>query len=262
MWITGNITYIINDVEGVAINSTSGKLTVTDIDKLVEDVRSGNNEIIVTAKKAATRRYGADEISYRVIVSFEATPTNPYTLSAVDGTNDWYKTKATVTLVDGYAIAQKASDSFKTTTEFSNQGTDIRYVYLKNTITGGITDRIAVNVKIDSVNPADLKIEFSELNLVQKLGQSLGFYNPSVTITFTAKDVTSGIDHFDWTYTPESGAAVTKEIAVNVNAQTKVATATLTLPADQAEQMHGKISSLLQTRLPMKSEKLMTMYFL
>lgn len=241
-WITGDITYSINDVEGVAINPTSGKLTVTDIDKLVEDVRSGNNEIIVTAKKAATRRYGADEISYKVIVSFEATPANPYTLSAVDGTNDWYKTKATVTPVDGYAIAQKASDRFETTTEFSNQGTDIRYVYLKNTTTGGITDRIAVNVKIDSVNPADLKIEFSELNLVQKLGQSLGFYNPSVTITFTAKDVTSGIDHFDWTYTPESGAAVTKEIAVNVNAQTKVATATLTLPADQAEQMHGKIS--------------------
>lgn len=241
-WITGDITYSINDVEGVAINPTSGKLTVTDIDKLVEDVRSGNNEIIVTAKKAATRRYGADEISYKVIVSFEATPANPYTLSAVDGTNDWYKTKATVTPVDGYAIAQKASDSFETITEFSNQGTDIRYVYLKNTTTGGITDRIAVNVKIDSVNPADLKIEFSELNLVQKLGQSLGFYNPSVTITFTAKDVTSGIDHFDWIYTPESGAAVTKEIAVNVNAETKVATATLTLPADQAEQMHGKIS--------------------
>ena len=163
-------------------------------------------------------------------------------MSAVDGTNDWYKTKATVTPVDGYAIAQKASDSFETITEFSNQGTDVRYVYLKNITTGGITDRIAVSVKIDSVTPADLKIEFSELNLVQKLGQSLGFYNPSVTITFTAKDVTSGIDHFDWTYTPESGAAVTKEIAVNVNAETKVATATLTLPADQAEQMYGRIS--------------------
>lgn len=241
-WITGDITYIINDVKGVAINPASGKLTVTDIDKLVEEVRGGNNEIVVTAKKAATRRYGADEISYKVIVSFEATPSNPYSLSDVDGTNDWYKTKATVTPADGYAIAQKASDSFETTTEFSNQGTDVRYVYLKNTATGGITDRIAVNIKIDSVNPTDLKIEFSELNLVQKIGQSLGFYNPTVTITFTAKDVTSGIDHFDWTYTPESGAAVTKEIAVSVNAETNVATATLTLPADQAEQMHGKIS--------------------
>ena len=241
-WISGDISYSINDVEGVSINPASGVLTVTDIDKLVEEVRGGNNEIVVTAKKAATRRYGADEVSYKVTVSFEATPANPYTLSAVDGTNDWYKTEATVTPVDGYAIAQKASDSFGTTTEFSNQGTDVRYVYLKNTTTGGITDRIAVNIKIDSVTPADLKIEFSELNLVQKLGQSLGFYNPTVTITFTAKDVTSGIDHFDWTYTPESGVAVTKEIAVDVDEDTKVATATLTLPADQAEQMHGKIS--------------------
>lgn len=241
-WITGDITYSINDVKGVAINPASGKLTVTDIDKLVEEVRDGHNEIVVTAKKAATRRYGGDEISYKVIVSFEATPSNPYSLSDVDGTNDWYKTEAIVTPVDGYAIAQKASDSFETTTEFSNQGTDVRYVYLKNTATGGITDRIAVNIKIDTVNPTDLKIEFSELNLVQKIGQSLGFYNPTVTITFTAKDVTSGIDHFDWTYTPESDAAVTKEIAVSVNAETNVATATLTLPADQAEQMHGKIS--------------------
>lgn len=152
-WITGDITYSINDVKGVAINPASGKLTVTDIDKLVEEVRDGHNEIVVTAKKAATRRYGADEISYKVIVSFEATPSNPYSLSDVDGTNDWYKTEAIVTPVDGYAIAQKASDSFETTTEFSNQGTDVRYVYLKNTATGGITDRIAVNIKIDKTAP-------------------------------------------------------------------------------------------------------------
>ena len=152
-WITGDITYSINDVKGVAINPASGKLTVTDIDKLVEEVRDGHNEIVVTAKKAATRRYGADEISYKVIVSFEATPSNPYSLSDVDGTNDWYKTEAIVTPVDGYALAQKASDSFETTTEFSNQGTDVRYVYLKNTATGGITDRIAVNIKIDKTAP-------------------------------------------------------------------------------------------------------------
>lgn len=240
IWITGDITYSINNVKGVAIDPASGKLTVADIDKLVEEVRGGNNEIIVTAKKAATKRYGADEISYKVIVSFEATPSNPYSLSDVDGTNDWYKTKAIVTPVDGYAIAQKASDSFKTKTEFSNQGTDVRYVYLKNTATGGITDQIAVNIKIDSVDPTSLDIQFSELTLIQKLGQKLGFYNPTVTITFTAEDTTSGVDHFDWTYTPESGSPITKEIGVSIAGNK--ATATLTLPADEAEQLHGKIS--------------------
>lgn len=239
-WITGNITYSINGVDGVSINKNTGKLTVTDIDRLSEDVRQGNNKIIVTAKKSSTWFHDADEISYNVILSFETTPVVPYTLSEVDGTNGWYKKKATVTPAEGYTIAQSAGGNFAATTDFSNQGTDVRYVYLKNTTTGGITDRIAVDIKIDSVNPTDLKIEFSELNLIQKLSNSLGFYNPSVTITFTAKDVTSGIDHFEWTYTPDSGDSVKNEIAVSVNGDT--ATAKLTLPADQAEQMHGKIS--------------------
>ncbi len=248
--IGGTITYSINSIAGISINENSiagisinektGKITVTDVDNLVEEVRKGNNKILVTAKKSATRWYYADEVSYMVTISFESTPAAPYTLSKEDGTNGWYKTKATVTPVEGYTIAQKASGNFATTTDFSNQGTDVRYVYLKNTTTGGITDRIAVNIKIDSFTPTDLKIEFSKLTLIQKLGDSLGFYNPSVTITFTAKDVTSGIDHFDWIYTPESGDPVTNEIAATVSGN--VATATLTLPADQAEQMHGRIS--------------------
>lgn len=240
IWISGDITYSINDIEGIAINPANGKLTVTDIDKFVEAVRAGSNVITVTAKKAATRWYGADEISYKVNVSFETTPVDPYTLSAVDGTNGWYKTKATVTSAAGYTIAQNAGDTFAESTEFSNQGTDVRYVYLKNTATGGITDRIAVNVKIDSETPTNLKIEFSELNFIQKVGQFLGFYNPDVTITFTAEDVMSGIDHFDWTYTPESGTPVTEQVDVTVSGNK--ATATITLPANQADQLHGKIS--------------------
>lgn len=239
-WISGDIAYSINNIEGIVINPASGKLTVTDIDKFVEAVRAGNNVITVTAKKAATRWYGADEISYKVNVSFETTPTDPYTLSAVDGTNGWYKTKATVTPAAGYTIAQNAGDAFAESTDFSNQGTDVRYVYLKNTTTGGITDRIAVNVKIDSETPTNLKIEFSKLNFIQKVGQFLGFYNPDVTITFTAEDVMSGIDHFDWTYTPESGTPVTEQVDVTVSGNK--ATATITLPANQADQLHGKIS--------------------
>lgn len=239
--VDGNISYSINSTSGVSIDK-NGKVKVTDLDAFAKEVHDngGSLKITVTAKKSSGIWYGQDEAQYVINVTFEATPSEPYSISDVDGANGWYKTKATVTPVEGYTIAQKASGNFATTTDFSNQGTDVRYVYLKNTTTGGITDKIAVNIKIDSVNPTDLKIEFSELNLIQKLGNSLGFYNPSVTITFTAKDVTSGIDHFEWTYTPDSGDSVKNEIAVSVNGDT--ATATLTLPADQAEQMHGRIS--------------------
>lgn len=238
--VTGGVTYSIRAVNGVSIDKDSGKITVTDIDKLAEEVQNGNNEIAVTAEKEATEFYGEDRATYTVTLSFAETPDNPYTLSSADGTNGWYKTKAVVTPADGYEIAQKAGGTFGKATEFSDQGTQIRYVYLRDSKTKAITGRIPVEVKIDSAAPQNLAIEFSELTLVQKLGQNLGFYNPTVTITFTAQDSVSGVDHFTWTYTPENQTPVTGEIAVTTEGEK--ATAVLTLPADEAEQMRGKIS--------------------
>ncbi len=241
-YIRGSISYEMESVNGVEIDESTGKITVTDYDQLAAAIhaKGGSLEAIVTATKAKFGKYGVDTASYKVVMTFEATPATPYTLSKITGTNDWYKDTATVTPASGYTIAQKASATFAATTDFNNQGTDVRYVYLRNTATNGITDQIAVNIKIDTVAPTNLKIEFSELNLIQKLGQSLGFYNPNVTIKFTAEDITSGMDHFDWTYTPETGSPVTKPIDVTINGNT--ATAELILPADQAEQLHGKIS--------------------
>lgn len=241
--IKGRISYTLDRAPGVAINSDTGEVTVEDYDVLadaIDKTTDGVLKLTVTATKEKSNGYGKDVASYVINISFETTPDSPYTPSKVDGTNGWYKTKATITPAKGYSIAQKASGVFGENTEFSNQGTDVRYIYLKNTATGGITGKIAVNIKIDSIDPTSLDIQFSKLNLIQKLGQKLGFYNPTVTITFTAEDATSGVDHFDWTYTPESGSPVTKEIAVSIVGNK--ATATLTLPADEAEQLHGKIS--------------------
>lgn len=243
IWIIGDITYSINNVEGVTINRSNGKLTVTDINKLVEEVRNGNNEIVVTAEKEATRLYGADKVSYKIALSFEATPAEPYTLSATDGTNDWYKTKATITPAAGYTIAQNASGTFSATTEFNNQGTDVRYVYLKNTETGAITDRIAVNIKVDSVNPADLKVEYvtSPINTLLE-AITFGFYNPSVTLRFTAADETSGLDYLDWTYTREVGQSETNLGTEKGTLTFADGKAELTLTASQAQQYRGNIS--------------------
>lgn len=241
--ITGSITYEIGSTPGLTINRNTGAVTVTDYDALATAIRAttdGTLKVAVTATKAKQGSYGEDKAAYIINITFEATPATSYTLPAVDGTNGWYISNVDVTPVEGYTIAKNVTDTFANKVTFSDQGSETRYIYLKNATTGGITDKIAVDVKIDTVMPSNLDITFSELNLVQKLGQSLGFYNPTVTITFTAEDATSGIDHFDWTYTPESGTPVTDEIAVMIIGNK--ATATLTLPATQAEQMHGKIS--------------------
>lgn len=232
------------DAEGSYFSNFNPVIAIDDIQKVADNIQEKNGVLSVKiwTIKGKFGSYSEDRNYYTLNITFETTPANPYTLPTVDGTNDWYKTidGVVVTPATGYTISQSITGAWENTIKFTNQGTDVRYVYLKNATTGGITDKIPVNIKIDSVNPEDLKIEFSELNLIEKVGQRLGFYNPTVTVTFTAKDVTSGIDHFDWTYTPESGDPVTNEIAVTVNGDT--ATATLTLPADEAEQLNGKIS--------------------
>lgn len=257
--IQGSITYELDKTPGVRINKNTGVVTVTDYDELASAIREnadGSLEITVTATKAKSGRYGKDTASYTISISFGETPTVAYSLPTVDGTNNWYKTAegVVVTAADGYSIAKNASGTFGSTVTFNEQGTDMRYVYLKNTTTGAITDKIAVvdangdSIKFDNVKPeaSKMKIEFSELNLIQKVGQMLGFYKPDITITFTAEDATSGIDHFDWTYTKSDDASdvnvdsVTKEIAVTE--KDGVATAILTLSADVAEQYRGKIS--------------------
>lgn len=255
----GAITYsIANGSEyGLSIDN-NGQITVVDYTKLIAAVSENNGKLSVTvrADKAAVEyrkngnKFDADYAEYTFDIVLADVPEAPYTLSVLDGSNGWYKTAVTVTPAEGYSIAKtqvdEKGDNFVSSVQFDDQGENERYIYLRNIETGVITSSIAVvdasgaMLKIDSVNPTALNIQFSELNLIQKLSEKLGFYNPTVTITFSAEDATSGIDHFDWTYTPENGEPVTKEIAVTVEGNKAVAT--LVLPAEEAEQMHGKIS--------------------
>lgn len=258
----GNISYSIKNITGTNLSTTAqleygisfkasnGELKVTNYDNLAKAIREAKGTL--NFKISATfLRIGKvkERVTYQVVISFAETPSNPYKLSVVDGANDWYKTVATVTPTDGYMIAQAASGTFGANTSFNNDGTDTRYVYLKNSITGGITDQIPVDIKIDTASPTDLKIEYSELNQIQKIGEALGFYNPSITITFSAKDETSSVSYFEWKYTRADDASTSnlssssgKLTEVSYNEKNKTTSATLTLTAKEAEQLRGNIA--------------------
>ena len=74
-------------------------------------------------------------------------------------------------------------------------------------------------------------------------------YNPDVTVTVTADDITSGVDYFEWTYTREAGVSETKNVAsedgkltdLTYSAGGKTATASFTLTGDDAKQYRGSI---------------------
>ncbi len=222
--------------------------------RIIEEKDSGL-ELTVRVTNG-TRAKENDQDYYTLKVSFaDFGQGELYTLDGkkADG-NEWYKSAVTVkpaTADDGtslYTIAKECDpDAFGDSVVFDDQGKKERYVYLKDA--NGAISRVKVvdangkDFKIDSVNPADLKVEYvtSPINTLLE-AITFGFYNPSVTLRFTAADDTSGLDYLDWTYTREAGQSET-------NLETEEGTLTfadgkaeLTLTASQAKQYRGNIS--------------------
>lgn len=209
-------------------------------------------------------KYVESKASYVINVSFAEVPETPYVLEGTKGTNDWYTSSVIAKATDGsaYSISKTPiPDDFVKNVTFDNQGTDSRYVYLMNikedaTDKGAITSPIELTgVKIDTVTPQDLEITYSDPientwwdNLLEAL--TLGFYNSkeeNTVITFKATDVTSGIDHFNWSYTKEDGVSDSNQESIenkplDVSIEGNVATATIELPLNENEQMRGCIS--------------------
>lgn len=205
-------------------------------------------------------KYDESTASYSINISFDEVPDTPYVLEGTKGTNDWYTSNVVAKATDetAYTISKTpVPDDFANNVTFDNQGTDSRYVvYLRNKTTGGITSPVELtDLKIDKVTPQNLEITYSDPientwwdNLLESL--TLGFYNPkkkNTVITLKAQDVTSGVDHFNWSYTKEDGVSESNQESienkyVNVSIEGNVATATIELPLNEEEQMRGCIS--------------------
>lgn len=104
---------------------------------------------------------------------------------------------------------------------------------------------------IDHQGPTDVKIEYlTEPIEIIKEALSFGYYKPSVTVKFSARDSVSGVNTFTWKYTKQSGASTinhpsSKTGTINAtHVEDDLYTAEMTLTADQANQYRGYISVL------------------
>lgn len=250
------VTYSVQNGEALGLSvDGSGKVSISNYTQLIMAAKAADGNLVVTvrADKAAMKnwrgqiKYPADFTTYSFTVHFFPTPEAKITVSAPDGENGWYKHPVTVTPPEGYRIANVEQSSFADVVELNDQGAAERLVCLQDKATNGITAPIGVQAKIDTLAPEELSIQFSELTLIQKIGQSLGFYNPDVTITMKAKDTTSGIDHFNWSYTKDAAAGDSQMDSIfNQRIEVKVvdgvATAELKLSEKNAEQYRGNFS--------------------
>lgn len=261
----GELTYSIDKTNiGLSIDPKTGKVVINNRNKLAKAMGpSGNAIVTVTVEKApgtvtewqwwppeyiTKEVYPSVSASYTLLITYAAAPEFDTVCQITDpAATGWYNAEnpAVVSSIDTakYSIALDSPESFSDLQTISTQGAEARYIYVKDKTTKQISAGIEINIKIDTENPYDLKVEYAKSPLDEFLEViTLGFYNPSVTLRFTATDDTSGLDYLDWTYTREAGQS-------EANLESEAGTlpfvdgkAELTLTASQAKQYRGNIS--------------------
>jgi len=98
---------------------------------------------------------------------------------------------------------------------------DIDAVYTLDIVYDDIIDNFAADYAqddfvVDHAIPENLKIEYST-SIVDKIIETItfGFYEPKVTVTLTADDITSGVDFFEWSYTQEKGTSSVNKVSMD-----------------------------------------------
>lgn len=266
------------------------QVKISDYSKLNSALEKNDQKIsvVVVANKKAVLgwngrvKFAADTASYTITITYETLSANtPYTLKenakdkapldGPNGANGWYDTKIVVLPAEGYTLAReinKNADNFDENVTIVDQGEEEKYIYLRNTkTTGGICAKVPLNgLKIDSVNPTDCTVEYKDPSVGKTIlrALSLGFYQSSVEVTFTANDATSGVAYFKWWYVREEGVnennapsmreedahtvlatPITEDVkdeeTEEIHTVIKGYTATITLTTKEYNQMRGKI---------------------
>lgn len=271
----GKISYSIDQTNiGLVVDTKTGNVTVTDWEKLRKAL-DGTQSIVVTvtASKSAgtvtemewekqnwggwlykevTREvYPASSASYTLTISYEAAPdfATACVISNPDPATGWYNAdnRAIVTSIDvsKYSVSVDSVSEFGEKKEIGKQGTGAHYIYLKDETTKRICRGIELNIKIDTVKPdaAKMKISYSESVMDKVLSTiTFGYYNPSVTVTFTAEDETSGLNYLDWQYTRQDGVSKANLAEESGTLSFVDGKAELTLTGSDAKQYRGSLS--------------------
>ncbi len=198
-------------------------ISIADYSKVMEAIEAGNGILNVTIKDDKAKyskrgwwskaNYPADSTSYTLKISMSDAPTSAYKIYAADdletelikpnGENDWYNTTLIVKPADGYSIIRadeltKDKPSFKDSvkfgeTEAKDQGGIAQPLYIwKKLLQVILQKKVEIsNLKLDTIAPYNLNIDFPDVE--EK--DSVKYYGDYITVTFTAYDVTSGVDH-------------------------------------------------------------------
>ena len=252
---------------GLSIDESSGMLTVTDTDKLIEAYEKtkeadGCFEIKVKAEKTADIRssessgreatvFGTDEAYYtaRVLIPDEA---DVLSITDPDGNGikdlqGWITKSIIVAPKDGdnYLISETIGKgsfcgSLKLGDTHKDQGEKNRVFYLRNKKSGAISRAVINDLKIDTVKPEIESVTYSKDDVQKSIFAS---YEDRVNVTVNGKDTGSGIDFFSMYYINEDGSrCLLKDKIKAVKDDNGMYSACIELPEGNTEEWKGNLA--------------------
>ena len=202
-WDGGKISYSV-DQDGLQVDKR-GTVTVSDYSKLINAMMEAENrELTVTVKATIDidRPHfpKEDTISYSFVIKFQELTELPdplYTLApeTADGEHGWYKSAVTVTMAEGYEVAQTVTWSgggFASATTFRDAKEPV--VFLQKTGTDGIA-LLTLPIKVDTTMP---KVYLDKIVETQENGKEV--YKTRFTVleeNFESSGAVAGIKAVD-----------------------------------------------------------------
>ena len=162
--------------------------------------------VLVRVNRSGDDLYEGTYAEYKLIVTNNDIPDNPYTISG-ETKNDsgWFTGNVKIIAKEGYQISYSnelgSGNVWADYLNYDKEGKGNAHVYLKDKETGAITSEIITDeIKLDSEEPMGLNIYYPDpLDSIHLLDKHFLFYN-SATIELKATDYNSGIDSIYYKY--------------------------------------------------------------
>lgn len=182
----------------------------------------------------------------------------------LDALNEYLQQEDSWKIIDKKHVAELSLDKLENVVGDAIYDLKFEYKDLAKNSLAGEEKEYCTGVVLDREAPTNVKVSYSDnYTTLKKIfdkvaeavtGKKYFYYNKKVTLTFTAQDEVSGVDHFTWSYAKEANASnVNKDTgdsaytlqtvdAVQDKEKPEQFSATVVLPrgdADQLDQLRG-----------------------
>ncbi len=215
------------------------------------DNKAVNNELYYKADRTATVTFNEHNfIREEVEVFVTAVDINGDRIDGYEYTDDGY--------VKSFSDAAKNGEKWSVNAENGDEHYLVLPTFTKDAIytlkirytdiAGNVKETAVESFVVDHKESTELEIIYSD-SIIDKIidGITFGFYNPEITVTLTAKDITSGVDYFEWTYTKQDGTsetlmATSKDNKIDYDVNEETASVKFTIDKDARGSISFKVT--------------------